>query len=145
VINLPADPDEPFNNTIQPALEIVFGNTWRIVVGSMVAFWAGDFVNSYVMARMKLLTRGRWLWTRTVGSTVVGQAVDSMLFYPIAFYGIWQPGTMLKVVAFNWAFKVSVEVVFTPLTYLIVNSLKRAEREDYFDAHTDFTPFSLKD
>ena len=145
VINLPADPDEPFNRSIQPALEIVFGNTWRIVVGSMVAFWAGDFVNSYVMARMKLLTRGRWLWTRTVGSTVVGQAVDSMLFYPIAFYGIWQPGTMLKVVAFNWAFKVSVEVVFTPLTYLIVNNLKRAEREDYFDAHTNFTPFSLKD
>jgi queuosine precursor transporter len=145
VIALPANPDEPFNAAIQPALEVVFGNTWRIVIGSMLAFWAGDFVNSYVMARMKLLTRGRWLWTRTIGSTFVGQAVDSALFYPIAFFGIWQPGTMLKVVAFNWAFKVSVEVLFTPLTYAIVNALKRAEREDYFDAHTDFTPFSLKD
>jgi len=145
VISLPADPQEPFNAAIQPALEVVFGNTWRIVIGSMIAFWAGDFVNSYVMARMKLLTRGRWLWSRTIGSTMVGQAVDSMLFYPIAFVGIWQPGTMLKVIAFNWAFKVSVEVVFTPLTYLIVNALKRAEHEDYFDAHTDFTPFSLKD
>jgi queuosine precursor transporter len=145
VITLPADPDEPFNAAIQPALEVVFGNTWRIVIASMLAFWAGDFVNSYVMARMKLLTRGKYLWTRTIGSTMVGQLVDSALFYPIAFFGVWQPGTMLKVIAFNWAFKVSVEVVFTPLTYFIVNRLKRAEREDYFDERTDFTPFSLKD
>ncbi len=145
VIALPADPKEPFNAAIQPALEVVFGNTWRIVIGSMMAFWAGDFVNSYVMARMKLWTRGKYLWTRTIGSTMVGQAVDSALFYPIAFYGTWQPGTMLKVIAFNWAFKVSVEVLFTPITYFVVNRLKRAEKEDYFDERTDFTPFSLKD
>lgn len=145
VINMPADPGEPYNAVIQPALEVVFGNTWRIVVASMIAFWCGDFVNSYVMAKMKVWTRGRHLWTRTIGSTMVGQLVDSALFYPIAFFGIWQPGTMLKVIAFNWAFKVSVEVIFTPLTYLVVNWLKRVEREDYFDDRTNFTPFSLKD
>ncbi|HEX7034791.1 MAG TPA: queuosine precursor transporter [Pseudomonadales bacterium] len=145
VINMPPDPNEPFNEVLQPSLEIVFGNTWRIVLGSMLAFWAGDFVNSYVLARMKVLTEGRHLWTRTIGSTMVGQAVDSALFYPIAFLGIWEPGTMLKVIAFNWGFKVGVEVVLTPLTYLVVNGLKRAEQEDYFDEHTDFTPFSLKD
>ena len=145
VIHVPADPDEPFNQIMQPALEVVFGNTWRIVVASMVAFWCGDFVNSYVLAKMKVWTRGKYLWSRTIGSTVAGQAVDSALFYPIAFYGTWQPGTMLKVIAFNWAFKVTVEVVFTPLTYAVVNWLKRREHEDYFDERTDFTPFSLKD
>ena len=145
VIHLPPDPNEPFNAAIQPALEVVFGNTGRIVAASMLAFWAGDFVNSYVLARMKLLTAGKYLWTRTIGSTMVGQLVDSALFYPIAFLGIWQPGTMLKVIAFNWAFKVSVEVLFTPITYAVVNGLKRAEREDYFDDRTNFTPFSLKD
>jgi len=145
VIHMPADPDEPYNTVIQPALEVVFGNTWRIVVASMVAFWCGDFVNSYVLARMKVWTKGRHLWTRTIGSTAVGQLVDSALFYPIAFYGIWEPGTMMKVIAFNWAFKVSVEVVFTPVTYTIVNWLKRHEQEDYFDERTNFTPFSLKD
>lgn len=145
VINMPADPNEPFNAVLQPSLEIVFGNTWRIVLGSMLAFWAGDFVNSYVLARMKVLTRGRHLWSRTIGSTVVGQAVDSALFFPIAFLGIWETGTLLEVIAFNWAFKVGVEVALTPLTYLVVNRLKRAEQEDYYDEHTDFTPFSLKD
>jgi len=145
VIHMPADQTEPFNEVIQPALEVVFGNTWRIVVASMVAFWCGDFVNSYVLAKMKIWTKGRYLWTRTIGSTAVGQAVDSALFYPIAFFGVWQPGTMLKVIAFNWAFKVAVEALFTPVTYAVVNWLKRHEREDYFDDRTDFTPFSLKD
>ena len=145
VIHMPADPKEPFNAVMQPALEVVFGNTGRIVVASMVAFWCGDFVNSYVMAKMKVWTEGRRLWTRTIGSTVVGQLADSALFYPIAFFGTWQPGTMLKVIVFNWVFKVSVEVLFTPLTYLVVNWLKRQENEDWFDRHTDFTPFSLKD
>jgi queuosine precursor transporter len=145
VIHFPADPAEPFNKTIQPALETVFGNTWRIVVGSICAFWAGDFANSYVMAKMKIWTKGKLLWTRTIGSTFVGQLVDSALFYPIAFLGVWQPGTMIKVILFNWAFKVSVEVVFTPITYAIVGWLKRAENEDYYDHRTDFTPFSLSD
>lgn len=145
VIHFPADPKEPFNQTIQPALEIVFGNTWRIVAGSIVAFWAGDFANSYVMAKMKILTKGKLLWTRTIGSTAVGQLVDSAIFYPLAFWGIWTPGTMMKVIAFNWLFKVSVEVIFTPVTYAIVNFLKRAEKEDYYDTNTNFTPFSLAD
>ena len=145
VIHFPTDPNEPFNEVIQPALETVFGNTWRIVVGSIIAFWAGDFANSYVMAKMKVWTAGRFLWTRTIGSTMVGQLVDSALFYPIAFFGIWQPGTMLRVIAFNWVFKVSVEVVFTPATYAIVGWLKRAENEDYYDRETNFTPFSLSD
>ncbi len=145
VIHAPADPNEPYNQVIQPAIEVVFGNTWRIVVGSIIAFWAGDFINCYVMAKMKLLTQGRYLWTRTIGSTVCGQAVDSTIFYPIAFLGIWKPGTLLGVIAFNWVFKVSVEVVLTPVTYAVVGWLKRAEHEDYFDERTAFTPFSLKD
>jgi len=144
IVHLPPSPDEPFNTLVQPAAETLFGNTWRIVCGSIVAFWCGDFVNSYMMAKLKLLTRGKWLWTRTIGSTVVGQGVDSLLFYPIAFMGIWSFDTLLAVIAFNWAFKISVEIVMTPLTYLVVARLKAAEGEDYFDDHTDFTPFSLK-
>ena len=144
VVGLPASQTESFNTVLQPALETVFGGTWRIVCASILAFWIGDFVNSYVMARMKVLTAGRWLWTRTIGSTFVGQGVDSLLFYPIAFAGIWSFDTLLAVVAFNWGFKLMVEVVMTPVTYAVVNTLKRAEREDHYDRHTDFTPFSLK-
>jgi queuosine precursor transporter len=145
VIGLPPTPTEPFNATLQPALEVVFGNTWRIVAASIVAFWAGDFVNAYVLARMKVLTSGRWLWTRTIGSTLVGQAVDSVIFYPIAFAGIWEGETLFQVIAFNWLFKVTVEAVMTPATYGIVGWLKRHEHEDYYDTDTDFTPFSLED
>jgi hypothetical protein len=144
MVHLPPSPDEPFNTLVQPAVETLFGNTWRIVCASIIAFWAGDFVNSFVMAKMKLLTRGKRLWTRTIGSTVVGQGVDSLLFYPIAFMGIWTFDTLMAVVAFNWAFKITVEIVMTPLTYLVVSKLKKAENEDYFDKDTDFTPFSLK-
>lgn len=145
VIAMPPAPSEPFNGVIQPALEVVFGNTARIVVGSILAFWAGDFVNSYVLARMKVWTQGRWLWTRTIGSTAVGQAVDSVIFYPIAFAGIWGATTMVQVVLFNWTFKVMVEGLMTPVTYAAVGWLKRAEREDFYDRDTDFTPFSLED
>jgi uncharacterized integral membrane protein (TIGR00697 family) len=145
VVNLPASELEPFNATLQPAIEVVFGNTWRIAVASIVAFWVGDFVNAYVLARMKVLTQGRWLWTRTIGSTIFGQGVDSLIFYPIAFGGIWAGETLFAVIGFNWFFKVMVEVVMTPLTYLIVGWLKRHEHEDYYDTDTDFTPFSLKD
>ena len=145
VMNLPPSPDEPFNATLQPSLEVVFGSTWRIVVASLFAFWAGDFVNSYVLARMKVMTQGRWLWTRTIGSTLVGQGVDSIIFYPVAFGGIWASETLLAVMAFNWAFKVGVEVVMTPVTYAVVGHLKRAEQADVYDKDTDFTPFSLAD
>lgn len=145
IIHMPASPAEPFNAQLQPALELVFGNTWRIALASLIAYWLGDFANSFVLARMKLLTQGRMLWTRTIGSTLVGQAVDSLTFYPIAFTGIWEGQTIVKVIAFNWAMKVAVEVVFTPLTYAVVGFLKSREGVDAFDAHTNFTPFSLKD
>ncbi len=144
VVGMPPDPAEPFNTILQPALELVFGNTWRIVFGSMLAFWVGDFVNSYVLAKMKIVTGGRHLWARTIGSTILGQLVDSIIFYPIAFAGIWTSATVVKIIIFNWMLKVLVEVVFTPLTYLCVNALKRSEGEEHFDVGTNFTPFSLE-
>lgn len=145
VIHMPVNPEESYNAIIQPALETVFGNTGRIVIGSMIAFWAGDFANSLIMAKMKLATRGKWLWTRTIGSTAIGQGIDSVLFYPIAFGAVWSAETMLQVIAFNWFFKVMVEVLMTPVTYALVGFLKRAEGEDFYDTDTQFTPFSLKD
>jgi len=135
-----------FNAQLQPALEIVFGGTWRSVLASILAFWAGEFTNSYVLAKMKIFTKGKHLWARTIGSTIVGQAVDSTLFYPIAFLGVWSDDTpLLYVMLFNFALKVGWEAVNTPITYWIVNSLKRAEHEDYYDRDTNFTPFSLDD
>ncbi|SFF25918.1 hypothetical protein SAMN04488120_101232 [Fontimonas thermophila] len=145
VVGMPPSPHEPWNATLQPALEIVFGNTWRIVAASMLAYWVGDFVNSYVMAKMKLWTQGRYLWMRTIGSTACGQAADSLLFYPIAFYGIWTNDALIAVIAFNFTMKVTVEAVMTPVTYFVVNRLKRAENVDTFDEGTDFSPFSLAD
>ncbi|NIJ24487.1 queuosine precursor transporter [Sphingomonas japonica] len=128
----------------QAAYEAVFGQVWRIVVASIVAFWAGEFVNSFVLAKLKVATGGRHLWTRTIGSTVVGQAIDSLLFYPIAFLGIWSTEQVLTVMVTNWALKVGWEVMLTPATYLVVGRLKRAEGVDLFDRDTDFTPFSAK-
>lgn len=143
VLRMPADRREPFNHVLQPALETVFGGTWRIVLGSILAFWAGDFVNSYILAKMKLWTKGRFLWTRTIGSTIGGQLVDSLIFYPVAFARIWVTETLIRVIIFNWIFKVMVEVVLTPVTYAVVGWLKRTESEDFFDIATNFTPFSL--
>ena len=120
-------------------------NRIRIAAASMIAFWVGDFVNAFVLAKMKLATQGRWLWTRTIGSTIAGQGVDSFIFYPIAFAGIWETETLLSVLLFNWFFKVMVEVVMTPATYLDVGWLKRREQVDHYDSDTNFTPFSLKD
>ena len=130
----------------QEAYEIAFGSTWRIVAASMVAYFCGEFVNSYVLARMKILTAGKWLWTRTIGSTIAGEAIDSALFYPLAFYGsgIIPDDKLPLVMAAQFVFKVGVEVVFTPVTYKIVGFLKRAEQEDYYDRATDFNPFTLK-
>jgi queuosine precursor transporter len=145
VLALPPNPEEPFNLLMQPALQTVFGNGPRIVAASMTAFWAGDFVNSLVLAKMKIWTRGKYLWTRTIGSTLAGQAVDSVIFYPMAFLGVWTSLTLVRVLLFNWAFKVMVEVVLTPVTYAIVRALKRSEGEDWFDTDTNFTPFTLKD
>ena len=145
IISMPASPVEPFNKQLQPALEIVFGNTGRIAMASIFAYWIGDFANSYVLAKMKLLTQGRWLWTRTIGSTIVGEGLDSLVFYPIAFYGIWTNQALAAVIVFNWLLKVGVEVLATPLTYAVVGWLKRAEGVDTYDRNTDFTPFTLKD
>ena len=125
----------------QGAYEAVFGSTWRIVFASLTAFWAGEFANSFVLAKMKLLTQGKHLWMRTIGSTIVGEGLDSLLFYPLAFYGQWTNSQVLTVMVTNWLLKVTWEVVLTPVTYLIVNSLKRAEGLDVYDAHTNFTPF----
>ena len=144
IVHVPPSSREPFNATLQPALEVVFGGTWRIVAASMFAYLVGDFVNSFVLAKMKVLTEGRWLWTRTVGSTMAGQAVDSLLFYPIAFAGIWTNQDLLAVIAFNWTFKVMVEVVSTPLVYWVVARLKRAEDVDTYDYGISFSPFSLR-
>jgi uncharacterized integral membrane protein (TIGR00697 family) len=138
-------PPAPFWNN-QAAYETAFGSTWRIVLASMCAFFCGEFVNSYVLARMKIITAGKWLWTRTIGSTIFGEAVDSALFYPLAFYGtgIIPDDKLPLVMLSQFVIKVGVEVVFTPVTYKVVNALKRAEHEDYYDRNTDFNPFSLK-
>jgi len=130
----------------QEAYELAFGSTWRIVAASMIAYFCGEFVNSYVLAKMKILTAGKWLWTRTIGSTIAGEAVDSALFYPLAFYGsgIIPDDKLPLVMAAQFIVKVSVEVVFTPVTYKVVAFLKRAEREDYYDRQTNFNPFTLK-
>jgi uncharacterized integral membrane protein (TIGR00697 family) len=125
---------------------VAFGSTWRIALASMVAYFCGEFVNSFVLAKMKIATEGRWLWTRTIGSTIFGEGVDSLLFYPLAFYGtgIIPDDKLPLVMLSQFIAKVSVEVVFTPATYLVVGFLKRAEHEDYYDRDTDFSPFSLK-
>jgi len=125
----------------QEAYESVFGQVPRIVLASIVAFWAGEFVNSFVLARMKIMTRGKHLWTRTIGSTVFGQAVDSLIFYPLAFLGAWSTNQVLTVMFTNWALKVSWEAVLTPVTYAVVGWLKRHEGVDIFDRNTNFTPF----
>lgn len=128
----------------QAAYEEVFGQVPRIVLASITAFWAGEFVNSYVLARMKLWTKGRMLWTRTIGSTVVGQGVDSLIFYPVAFYGIWSNDQLVTVMLTNWALKVAWEALLTPATYVVVGTLKRREGMDLFDEDTDFTPFRAR-
>jgi hypothetical protein len=143
VVSLPPGPSG-YMKSYQPALEAVFGNAWRIALGSMIAFWCGSFVNSYALAKMKLWTAGRWLWTRTIGSTLVGELVDSSLFYFIAFYGIWETSDILKVAMVQYVLKTGWEVVMTPVTYRIVGFLKRVENEDYYDKDTNFTPFRVK-
>lgn len=128
----------------QDAYAAVLGQTPRIVLASLIAFFSGEMVNAYVLARMKILTQGRWLWTRTIGSTVVGQGVDSLVFYPIAFYGVWSNDLLLMVMLSNYCIKVGWEIVLTPVTYRVVAMLKRAEHVDFYDRATDFNPFTLK-
>jgi uncharacterized integral membrane protein (TIGR00697 family) len=140
ILAFPPAPDWPH----QAAYETVFGGTPRIVLASLVAYFCGEFCNSYVLAKMKVRSGGRFLWARTIGSTIVGEAVDSAVFYPVAFLGVWSNELVLRVMVTNYAIKVLWEAVMTPVTYRVVNFLKRAEREDYFDRTTNFTPFSLE-
>jgi len=127
----------------QAAYEQVFGQVPRIVFASVAAFWAGEFVNAYVLARMKIWTGGKYLWSRTIGSTIFGQGVDSLIFYPLAFWGAdgWTHELVLTVMVTNWALKVGWEVLLTPVTYAVVGWLKRAEGVDVFDEGTNFSPF----
>ncbi|HET9190525.1 MAG TPA: queuosine precursor transporter [Rudaea sp.] len=127
----------------QAAYESIFGQTPRIVLASITAFFCGEFVNSYTLAKMKLWTNGNALWTRIVGSTICGEGVDSLVFYPLAFLGVWDTKMVFVVMASNYSLKVLWEVLATPLTYRVVAALKRAENEDYYDRDTTFTPFSL--
>jgi uncharacterized integral membrane protein (TIGR00697 family) len=128
----------------QAAFETVFGSTPRIVLASLIAYFSGEFCNSYVLAKMKVRTGGRLLWARTVGSTIAGELVDSLIFYPVAFLGTWSNDLVLRVMIGNYLLKVAWEALMTPVTYKVVNFLKRAEHEDYYDRDTDFTPFSLR-
>jgi queuosine precursor transporter len=134
----------PFMAHYQEHLEGVFGNTPRIVLGSIAAFWSGSLVNSYVLAKVKIWSGGRHLWLRTIGSTAAGEAVDSTLFYMIAFYAIWPIQQVIHVAMVQYVLKTSWEVVATPLTYWIVNWLKRAEQKDHYDRGTNFTPFRVR-
>lgn len=140
VVNLP--PAASFVD--QDRLEWAFGSTWRIAGASLIAYFCGEFANSFTLARLKVLTRGRLLPLRTISSTVVGEAIDSVLFYPLAFYGVWSNELLIKVLVANYALKVLWEVLATPLTVRVVQWLKRKEGVDVYDTHTDFTPFSLK-
>ena len=140
----------------QGAYEYVFGQSvfvsaagatgLRIILASVAAFWVGEFANSFVLAKLKILTGGRMLWTRTIGSTVVAQLFDSLIFYPLAFYGApdWPVGAMLAVMLSQFVLKVGWEVLLTPFTYLVVNFLKRREGIDVFDRGTNFSPFSAR-
>jgi uncharacterized integral membrane protein (TIGR00697 family) len=138
-------PPAPFWHN-QQAYEVAFGSAWRVSIASLIAFCCGEFVNSFVLAKMKLWMAGRRLWMRTIGSTLFGEGVDSLLFYPLAFWGtgIIPDEQLPAVMLAQFVAKVGVEVAFTPLTYRIVAWLKRAENEDYYDRDTDFNPFSLR-
>ncbi|ADH64841.1 conserved hypothetical protein [Allomeiothermus silvanus DSM 9946] len=138
---LPTPPDQ--QSTAQ-AFSAILGLVPRIVLASLVAYWVGEFVNSYVLAKLKIATQGRWLWTRTLGSTLIAQGLDTGLFLLIAFYGVWDNALLWTVFVSNYVFKVGVEALFTPLTYAVVGFLKRAEREDYYDRDTNFNPFAVR-
>jgi uncharacterized integral membrane protein (TIGR00697 family) len=127
----------------QEVIEKAFGSTWRIALASLIGYCCGEFANSYTLAKLKIRTEGRMLWLRTIGSTIIGEACDTVVFYPLAFYGAWPNDLLLQVMLANYVLKVSWEVVATPVTYRVVNALKRAEGVDVYDRDTDFTPFSL--
>ena len=138
-------PDAPTMSPEQrSAINTIFGQTPRIVAASLLAFWLGEFVNSFVLAKLKVWSEGRLLWVRTIGSTIMGEIADSHIFYPVAFFGVWSNEQLISVMIGNYFIKVLWEVVATPFTYIIVDFLKRSEHEDYFDKDTDFNPFTLE-
>jgi uncharacterized integral membrane protein (TIGR00697 family) len=139
VVNMPPAPG--FTN--QAAVESIFGATPRVALASLVGFFCGEFCNSFTLAKMKIITKGKHLWSRTIGSTVIGELADTIVFYPLAFLGVLETGLIIQIMIANYILKVGWEVVNTPITYKIVSFLKRAENEDYYDTNTDFTPFSL--
>jgi uncharacterized integral membrane protein (TIGR00697 family) len=141
ILALPPTPTWPN----QQAWETVFSNSWRIVAASLTAFLVGEWVNSVVLAKMKIMTGGRYLWSRTIGSTIAGELVDSAIFYPLAFLGVWTTSQVVNVMLANYVMKVATEVVLTPLTYRVVGFLKRAEHEDYYDIGTNFSPLPGND
>ncbi len=128
----------------QAAYDTILGLTPRIVIASLIAFFVGEFSNSYILAKLKILTQGKWLWMRTIGSTIVGQFLDTTLFVVIAFYGILPTELLIAIIISNYIFKTGLEIVFTPVTYAVVNFLKKKENEDYYDTGTNFNPFSTK-
>lgn len=138
---LPAAADWPFQESYMNILGIVP----RIVIASLIAYFAGEFSNSYILAKMKIWTKGKALWTRTIGSTIVGEAIDTSLFCIIAFYGIFPTSLLIAVIVSNYVFKTLIEIFFTPVTYAIVGFLKKREHEDYYDYKTNFNPFVLSD
>ena len=138
-------PDAPTMSPEQrSAINTIFGQTPRIVAASLLAFWMGEFVNSFVLAKLKIWSEGRFLWVRTIGSTIMGEIADSLIFYPVAFFGVWSNEQLISVMIGNYFIKVLWEAIATPFTYVVVNFLKKAEHEDYFDRTTDFNPFTLE-
>ena len=129
----------------QPAFDAVLGGISGLVVASLVAYFAGEFTNSYVLAKMKIATQGRWVWSRTIGSTLAGQAVDTTIFFIVAtLLGVFPPELIVALIVTNYILKVGIEVLFTPVTLTVVRVLKRAENEDYYDYQTNFNPFRVE-
>ncbi len=128
----------------QAAYDAILGLTPRIVFASLIAFFVGEFSNSYILAKLKILTKGKWLWMRTIGSTIIGELLDTTLFIIIAFYGVLPSSLLLTLIVSNYLFKAGLEIIFTPITYKVVNFLKKKENEDYYDTDTNFNPFSTK-
>lgn len=139
VTALPPAADWPYNDVFKE----IIGLTPRIALASLIAFFAGEFSNSYIMAKMKIYFQGKSLWVRTIGSTFVGEGVDTILFVLIAFYGIFPNEVLFAIIISNYIFKVGIEILFTPITYKAVNFLKKAEKEDYYDNNTNFNPFRI--
>jgi uncharacterized integral membrane protein (TIGR00697 family) len=140
VLHLTPAPGE-YNSQLQDGLQAVFGNTWRIVIGSMTAFWCGSLINAYVLAKMKIWSNGKYLWMRMIGSTAAGELVDSAIFYFVAFYGIWSTQQVIEVALAQYVLKTGWEILAVPFTYRIVQWLKEKELVDHYDVTTNFNPF----